>query len=449
MGLLLHDLRYACRLLTRSPGFTGIAVLALALGVGANSAIFSLVNAALLRPLPGIRESNQLVMFEQIRNGRVQYNFGYPDYIDYRDRTVSLDGLAAHCGTPLTYTNGAVERLRGDLVTGNYFSLLGVTPALGRLIAPDDDTEPGASPVAVLSYGFWLRAFAGEAGVIGRAIKLNGYDFTVIGVAAKEFSGTEKGAAFDLWIPVKMQVQAMPRTLGRHWFNDRSAGWLTLFGRLKQGVSLKQAQTDLVTIAAQLEQSYPETNRARTLRLLGGIGLYSDDRVSLRNFLGLLLAAVVLLLLIACTNVANLLLVRATSRQREIAVKLALGATRGRLIRQLLIEGLLLSLAGGGLGLLLTPWAAALILAFQQPTYALRGMNVSVDGRVLAFTAALSVLTGLMFALVPALQASKPDLVTSLKEGVPTSGRRKSALQGRLVVAQVALSLVLLIGAGL
>ncbi|MEK6284811.1 MAG: ABC transporter permease [Acidobacteriota bacterium] len=444
-----QDLRYAARLLTKSPGVTATAIIALALGIGANTAMFSLVNGVLLRPLPGVQGPDQLVTLERTQNGKVQYSFGYPDYVDYRDHNSSFAGLAAHCGTPLSFNNGVAERLRGDLVSGNYFSVLGVTPALGRLISPDDDDQPGAHPVAVLSYGLWRRAFGGDPDVEGRSVKLNDTEFTIVGVAGKNFSGTETGGSYDVWIPIKMQVQAMPRTMGRHWFNDRSAGWLGLFGRLKPGVAVEQAQAELSAIARGLEQSYPDTDAGRSVSVLAGVGLDSDDRVSLRNFLALLLAAVLLLLLIACSNVANLLLLRATSRKREIAVKLALGATRGRLVRQLLTEGLMLSLIAGALGLLLAPWSVELILAFQQPAYGLRGVDITPDGRVLAFTAALSILTAVVFALAPAWQASKVDLVTSLKDGAPSSGHRKSRLRGYLVVAQVALSLVLLIGAGL
>ena len=448
MDTLWQDLRYAVRLLAKSTGFTFVTVVVLALGIGANTAIFSLVNGALLRPLAGVSNPDELVLLERTLDGSVSSS-GYPDYVDYRDNNSSLAELAAHCGTPLTFDNGTPERLRGDLVSGNYFTSLGVKAALGRLITPDDDSEPGKDPVAVLGYGFWLKAFGGASDVAGRTIRLNNYDFTIVGVAARDFAGTEKGTSFDIWIPIKMQAQAMPRTMGRHWFNDRSAGWLTLFGRLKPGVSLDGAQAELATVAKQLEQSYPNMHSGGSLVLLAGLGFDSDDRNSLRNFLGLLAAAVALLLMIACTNVANLLLVRATARRREIAVKLALGATRARLVRQLLTEGLLLSLAGGSLGVLLAPWAASLILAFQQPAYALRGMDVSLDTRVLGFTVVLSVLTGVVFGLVPALQASNPDLVSSLKDGSPASGGSKSRLQGRLVVAQIALSLLLLIGAGL
>ncbi|MFY9554893.1 MAG: ABC transporter permease [Blastocatellia bacterium] len=449
MVSLWHDLRYAIRLLKRSPGVSVTAVLALGLGIGANTAIFSLINGALLRPLAGVEEANRLVTLERTQNGKTQYSFGYPDYLEYRDHSGTFFGLAAHCGTPLSFDNGAAERLRGDLVSGNYFSVLGVKPELGRLIGPEDDQLPGAYPAAVLSYGLWRRAFGADPEIVGHSMKLNGYDYTVIGVAEREFIGTETGGSYDVWIPIKMQVEAMPRTLGRHWFNDRSAGWLGLFGRLKPGVAVEQAQAELTTLARGLEQSFPDTNAGRGVSVLEGLGLNSNDRVSLRNFLTLLLAAVMLLLMIACSNVANLLLLRATSRRREIAVKLALGATRARLVRQLLTEGLLLSLLAGALGLLLAPWSAELILAFQQPAYGLSRVNTGLDGRVLGFTLLISILTSAMFALVPAMQASKPDLVTALKDGAPSSGHRKSHLQSYLVVAQVALSVVLLIGAGL
>jgi macrolide transport system ATP-binding/permease protein len=449
MENLWQDLRAAIRRTIKSPGFTVLAVLALALGIGANTAIFSLINGALLRALPGVQAPDRLVTLERTQNGKVQYSFGYPDYLDYRDHNNSLAGLAAHCGTPLSFANGSTERLRGDLVSGNYFSVLGVKPALGRLIEPDDDNTAGGHPVAVLSYGFWVRAFGAASDIAGRSMKLNGYDFTIIGVASRDFTGTQTGTTFDVWIPLMMQVEAMPRTMGRNWFNDRSAGWLGLFGRRHSGVSLEQAQSELSAIAGGLEQSYPATNARRGVSVLEGLGFNSNDRVGLRNFLGLLLAAVGLLLLIACSNVANLLLLRATSRRREIAVKLALGATRGRIVRQLLTEGLLLSVLAAALGLLLAPWMTQLIVAFQQPAYALRGIDVSLDARVLFFTVLLSVVTAVGFGLTPALQASKTDLVSSLKDGAPSSGHQRLRLQQSLIVIQIALSLVLLIGAGL
>ena len=443
-----QDVRYAIRISTSNAGLSLLTVAALALGIGANTAIFSLVNGALLRPLPGIKNPDQLVLLERTRNGSGS-SFSFPDYRDYRDGNRVLSGLAAHSGTPLTFDNGHVERLRGDLVTGNYFAVLGVDPAHGRLTSPADDTAPGGHPVAVLSYDLWVRSFGADPAVTGRLIKLNNHDFQIIGVAPRHFGGTDKGMPFDLWIPIMMQAEAMPRTMGRTWFDDRSAGWLELFGRLRPEPSLQVARADFATLAAQTRLSYPDTNRNDQVTLLRGLGLDSEDRASLRNLLGLLMAAVVLLLLIGCTDVANLLLVRATARRKEIAVKLALGATRGRLVRQLLTEGLLISLVAGGLGTLLAPWTADLILSFQQPAYALRGMDFSLDSTVLLFTVSLSLFSGVFFGLAPALQASNPDLAASLKDGAPVAGVSKRRLQRYLVVAQVALSLVLLIGAGL
>jgi len=448
MDGFLHDLRYALRLFAKSPGITGAAVLALALGIGANTAIFSLVNGVLLRPLPGVGDPDNLVTLERTQNGK-KSSAAYPDYVDYRDHNSSFVGLAAHCGTPLSFNEGAPEHLRGDLVSGNYFSVLGATPAFGRLIEPEDDDQPGAHAVAVLGHAFWLRAFGASPEVVGQGIKLNGLDFTIVGIASADFYGTETGGSYDVWIPIKMQAQAMPRTLGRHWFNDRSAGWLSIFGRLKAGVSIPQAEAELATISRGLEQSYPDSNSGRRVSVHQGLGLDSEDRASLRGLLTILLVSVMLLLLIACSNVSNLLLLKATARRREIAVKQALGATRGRLIRQLLTEGLVLSVIAGGLGLLLAPWTAQLVLVFQQPAYGLRGVNISPDLKVLTFTAVVSLVTALLFGLAPALQASRVDLVTSLKDGAPSFGRRKSRMQGNLVIAQVAFSLVLVIGAGL
>lgn len=448
MENLRQDLRYAFRMLAKNFGFTAVAVLALAIGIGANTAIFSLVNAVLLRPLPGVEDADQLLQFERIQRGRVMYNFGYPDYLDYRDQNQSFSGLAAHCATPVSFTGSTTERIRGDLVSGNYFSVLGVKPALGRLLMAEDDLTPGAHPVAVLSYGLWRTAFNSASNIVGETINLNGHDFTVVGVAARDFTGTVTGTSFDVWVPMAMQPQIIPR-MSAGILRDRSAGWIGLFGRLNPGTSVEQAQAEMSTVARQLEQAYPATNEGRGLTLITGFGLDSDDRDDLRKFLGLLLGVVVLLLLIACGNVANLLLVRATSRRREIAVRLAMGATRARLIRQLLTEGLLLSVLGGALGLLLAPWTAELIVALQQPAYGLRGINLSPDLRVLAFTLCVSLLTGIVFGLAPALQSSKPDLVAALKDGAKPAGQRRPRLQKLLVIAQVSLSLVLLISAGL
>jgi len=448
MEALWQDIRYAARLLAKSPAFTALAVFALALGIGANTAIFSLVNAVLLRPLAGVEAADQLVAFERLQGGTNYYNFGYPDYLDYRDQNKTFSGLAAHVGTPLSFAGNTTERIRGDVVTGNYFSILGVRPALGRLLEPEDDQAGGAAAVAVISHGLWQRAFGSDPEIIGQSINLNGYNFTIVGVAAQEFAGTATGSSFDVWLPMAMQPQAIPR-MSAGILQDRSAGWIAIFGRLKAGVRLPQAEAEIAAISSNLAQAYPETNQTRSARLVAGLGLTSSDRESFRCFLGLLFAAVVLLLLITCGNVATLLMVRATSRRREIAMRLALGASRSRLIRQLLTEGVMLSLLAGALGLLLARWMADLILAFQQPAYGLRGLDTGLDFNVLGFSLALSVLTGILFGLVPALQAAKPDLVASLKDGAPAGGFHKSRLQSSLVAFQVGLALVLLIGAGL
>ncbi|HUI43466.1 MAG TPA: ABC transporter permease [Terriglobia bacterium] len=449
MPSLLQDLRFSLRMLVKSPGFATLAVVALALGIGANTAIFSLVNAVLLRPTPGVHDPGRLVSLYRMEKNDPYSGMGFPDYADYRDRSRSFSGLAAQEATALSLGGGASERLIGDVVTGNYFEVLGVTAARGRLIGPEDDAPRGAHPVAVLSYALWQRKLGADPAVLGSKLVLNGYPFTVIGVAPERFAGTTTGQPYDVWVPMSMLDQAMPRTVGHRFFEERAWGWLSVFGRLKPDVSVEQAASETQGIARQLALAYPNTNADRTVAVVRGVGLDPDDRASLSGLLGLLFAGVGLLLLIACANVAGLLLVRAGARQREIAVRLALGASRGRVARQLLVEGLLLALAGGSLGLLLAPWAVRLALALTGTASTLRGADVSVDASVLAFTLGASVITGLAFALVPALRCSRPDLVSSLKQGTLGSGWRQSPLQRVLAAGQVALSFVLLMGAGL
>jgi predicted permease len=445
---LWHDLQFGVRVLLKHPSSTLAAILALAFGIGANTAIFSLVNAALLRPLPGVEAPDRLALLERIQRGRLSYNFGYPDYLDYRVRNHTFSGLVAHVGTPLSFSNGVSEQIRGDLVTGNYFTTLGVRPALGRLLSPADDSQSDGQPVAVISYGFWQRVFGGDRRAIGRDVTINGHNFTVVGVTAKDFNGISTGAQIDMWLPLATQPKAIPR-MSNGIFEDRSAGWLVLFGRLKPGVEIEQAQADLQTIARQLEQSYPVSNTGRSTQVQSGLGYFSTERFNLRRFLGMLMAAVVLLLFSACGNVAALLLARAASRRREIAVRLALGATRSRLIRQMLTEGVMLSMFAGLCGLLLAPWFSALIASYQQSSNMFRGLDTSLDLQTLSFTLVISVLTGILFSLVPALQTSKTDLTNALKDGAAAAGHRGSRMQDALVITQVALSLVLLVGAGL
>jgi macrolide transport system ATP-binding/permease protein len=442
----LQNIRFAMRGLRKNPGFAIVCIVTLALGIGANTAIFTVINAVLIRPVPGVANPAELVIFERLQKNNPDYSFGYPDFLDYRDHNQSFTGLAARCRAPLTLSHGTTERITGELVSGNYFSVLGVNPVRGRLIVPEDVQADDESPVAVLSYGIWQRVFGSDSQIAGKSISLNGHSFTVAGVAAAQFEGTTVGSPTDVWLPLTMQPEAMPR-MSRGALHNRNSGWLEIFGRLKPHVSLVAARREMQAIAGRLAVAYPESNEHRNVDLIPGFGMDPDDRATLQKFFGLLIASVGLLLLITCSNVANLLLSRADSRRREIAMRLALGASRRQLVGQLLTEGLLLSFLAGGLGLFLAPWSGRLILAFRQPLYALRNVDTSPDARVLGFTLMVALLTGVLFSLAPALQGSKPDLVATLKDNAPELGRR-SRLRNLLVSSQVALSLVLLVVAG-
>lgn len=446
MEAFLQDLKFAIRGLRNNPGFALVCVVTLALGIGANTAIFTVVNGVLLRPVPGIANSGELVTLERLQKNNPDYGFGYPDYLDYREQAHSFAGLAGRCRARLSLNHGATELVIGELVSGNYFSVLGVPLAQGRMIGPSDVQSEGQAPVVVLSYSLWQRAFGADSAVIGKSVQLNGHPFTVIGIASRDFLGSVVGSPSDLWVPLTMQPAAIPR-MSIGILASRNAGWVGIFGRLKPGVRLDTARTEIQTIAARLAAAYPQSNEHRGADVIASFGIDPDDRGALEKFFALLLASVGLLLLIACSNVANLLLSRSDARRREIAIRLALGATRGRLVQQLLTEGLLLSLLAAGIGLLLAPWTANLMLAFRQPLYAMQNITTAPDGRVLGFTVAVAVLTGILFGLAPALQSSAPDLVVALKENTPGGGRR-SRLRNELVAAQIAIALLLLANAG-
>ena len=444
LGNLWRDLLYTFRMFARSPGFTAVIVITLALSIAANTAVFSVVSAILLRPLPGIREPEKLVSLYRVQNGQAFDNMGYPDYRDYRDRSQSLAGLAAHSGVALSFNSGTPERLLGDLVTGNYFDVLGVRPAAGRLLVEDDDAA------AVIGYGLWERKFGGSASAIGAKIELNGYPFTVVGVTEKGFRGTIVSLPFEVWAPLRTQPRLLAR-LSSGIMENRNAGWLELFGRLKAGVDVRQADAEIRTIATQLAHAYPSSNGKRTAALAAGVGMYPDDRSEVSGLLALLSGAVALLLAIACANVAGMLLLRAMGRTREIAIRLATGATRQRILSQLLTEGLVLALIAGTIGVVLAAWSTQAILAASQGTAPslIRHAGAEINGTVLAFTLLATVATGLLVALAPAMQSLKVDLTNSLKSGLPGSGVRSTWLRSVLVAGQVALSLVLLSGAGL
>jgi putative ABC transport system permease protein len=444
LGNLWRDLLYTFRMFARSPGFTAVIVITLALSIAANTAVFSVVSAILLRPLPGIREPEKLVSLYRVQNGQAFDNMGYPDYRDYRDRSQSLAGLAAHSGVALSFNSGTPERLLGDLVTGNYFDVLGVRPAAGRLLVEDDDAA------AVIGYGLWERKFGGSASAIGAKIELNGYPFTVVGVTEKGFRGTIVSLPFEVWAPLRTQPRLLAR-LSSGIMENRNAGWLELFGRLKAGVDVRQADAEIRTIATQLAHAYPSSNGKRTAALAAGVGMYPDDRSEVSGLLALLSGAVALLLAIACANVAGMLLLRAMGRTREIAIRLATGATRQRILSQLLTEGLVLALIAGTIGVVLAAWSTQAILAASRGTAPslIRHAGAEINGTVLAFTLLATVATGLLVALAPAMQSLKVDLTNSLKSGLPGSGVRSTRLRSVLVAGQVALSLVLLSGAGL
>ena len=443
---MFQDLRYGVRMLLKNKSFTVIAILSLALGTGANTAIFSLINTVLLRPLP-VENPQQLVALNNIAENHAFPSFSYPNYKDFRDRNEVFSGLIGYRFTPLSLSHDGInERVWGFEVTGNYFQVLGVGTALGRAIAPDDDRTPGGHPVAVMSYKCWQQRFGRDQNVIGKDVIVNGRSYMVIGVAPKGFYGTEVVSAPELFFPIAMQEQL---ELGNNWLENRGADNIFVQGRLKPGVATAQAQTALNAIASQLEGEFPDINEGKRVALSppGLIGLALRGPVL--GFAGLLMTVVGLVLLLACTNLANLLLARATERRREIAVRLALGATRFRLVRQLLTESLLLAFAGGALGLLPAFWLVGLVATFKLPLNVPLAIDISVDYRVFIFTFLLSVTTGVLFGLLPALQATRADLVPSLKEEVSFGGHRQSWLKNGLIVAQVSLSLVLLVGGGL
>jgi predicted permease len=458
METMLQDLRYGFRMLIKNPGFAAIAILSLALGIGANTAIFGFVNAILLRPLP-VTAPDELIFVFSGRNDNPYSVSSYPDYVDYRDGNEVLSGLAAYSGVSVSMTTGdQAEAVSGEIVTGNYFDVLGVKLAQGRAFLPDEDQTPGTHAVAIVSYGLWQRRFGGDPDLLGKELTLNGRSFTVVGIAPAGFNGAGVGQNVDIYMPMMMQALVRPPRggysgeLDADLLTKRGPRWLVMVGRLKPGVNQEQAQVAMRTIASQLEQAYQSTNRGVNVTLFP-VSKGDPDTRSQKISIALLLMAVVgLVLLIACFNVANLLLSRASSRRKEISIRLALGASRFRLVRQLLTESLLLSLMGGAFGLLFALWITDLLQAIT-PLVRIIPLNVDMrlDSRVLIFSLSLSLATGLIFGLAPALQASKPDLVPALKNETAASGSgsRRFNLRNMLVVGQVAISLVLLISAGL
>jgi putative ABC transport system permease protein len=457
---MFQDLRYGARMLAKGRGFTVAAVLCLALGIGANTAIFSLANAVLWRPMP-VERPDELV--EIIRGDGMSGNtLSYPDYLAINERNDTLAGLAISSLIGLSFSHGSQSQMiTSELVSGNYFDVLGARPALGRAFLPDEDRTPGTRPVVVVSHDFWQSQLGGDPQLVGKTIRLNTRRYTVIGVAPAEFRGANAPFGTAVWIPAMMIEATLTVRQTPPPLNDRSHEFAAI-GRLKPGVSLEHAQAQLETLNRQLDLADPlpaartRYNADRSLKLVRSQGLIVPFRRMANTATGLLSAVVGLVLLIACANVANLLLARASARRKEIAVRLALGAGRMRLIRQLLTESFLLALLGAVAGLLIAFWINQALMALEPPVPASWNFQIDLrlDAQALGFTVLLTFVTALLFGLAPALQASKPDLVPALKDEAPATARgprylRWLSLRNTFVVAQVAVSLVLLVGAGL
>ncbi len=457
---LFADLKYGARTLRANPGFTLIAALTLALGVGVVTTVFTAYNAVALKPLP-VADPSQVFRLERWFAsgylGDVQYGFSYPEYLYCRDRNDVFTDMVAASGSHTVVTDEG-DKLGGQLVTANYFTDLGVPAQIGRTFLPDEDRAPGGNPVIVLSNASWERRFHGDRDVNGRIIKLNGVAFTVIGVAAKEFSGTAViPQTPDFWAPVSMQAQLAP---GRNWLNTPGDQQFQILARIKPAVSARRAEAETAALIRQFAATFKEAERTTTVTLQRTSLIGNTEDVRFQASMLAIMLIVGMVLLVGCVNIANMLLARGAARQKEISVRLALGASRGRIIRQLLTESLLLSLIGGAGGLLLSIWTSKLLwIALEQFLQKTSkgfgfdlavGIDLSPDWRVLTYAMALSLAAGLLFGLSPALQFSRPDLTIALKtDGGFGGGWSRSRLRSLLVATQVTVSMVLLISAGL
>jgi len=450
---MLGDFQYALRILRKTPGFTSVAVLSLALGIGVNSAMFSLADALLLRPLP-IPSPGQVVTVcdsaPDLPIGALG-NISYPDYVDLRDRNKSFEGLtvSAYTQVGMTEQRDALPQLRLAMtVSGNFFRVLGLNAVRGRTFTEDEDRVPGRDAVAVLAYDTWEQHFSADPGVIGRSVRLNDIEFTIVGVTPKNFSGIYPVVHPDLYIPM-MMLPRLSTTGDLNPLERRDDRGFTVKGRLKPGITLAQAQVELSAISSGLATAYPGTNRNHGILIRTEMQARVAQSPPNAAMSGMLMAIAGLVLIIACANVANLLLSRARSRTREMAVRLAIGASRGRLIRQLLTESLILSLAGAALGLFIAQFGADYFNKFRFSSDLPISLVVQLDQRVLIFSLLAAVFSALVFGLAPALRSAKTDLVPALKTGETAAWHRRTLGRNALVIAQVALSLMLLSAATL
>ncbi|HUB58841.1 MAG TPA: ABC transporter permease [Candidatus Micrarchaeia archaeon] len=445
------DVRYAMRTLRKSPGFAVVVIATLALGIGANSTIFSWINSTVLNPIPGVKHANQYV---EITSGGVRTNnpLSYPDYVDLRDRSQTLSGLLAASDAAMSLTaKGKPERIWGMLASTNYFDALDVRPILGRSFLPSEADRPGGAPVAIISYHLWQTHFGANRSIIGQTIEIDRHPFEIIGIAPRDFVGTQTGLRYDLWVPLAMVGDFYGQ--GGDFLRDRGTRWLLCIGRLKPGVTAAQSQAEMNMLMHQISVQFATTHSGDNTMTVHPLwrAPYGANYY-LHTILFLLLAISGVVLLLACANVANLLLVRSVGRRREMAIRLSIGATRGRLIRQLLAESLLLSVCGGGVAMLFTLWSAGTLSDFVPPVAEIPlALTVNADHTVLLATLLVSILAGVVFGILPALRSSNLQPVSVLKEetGSASGGMHRARLSGILVVAQIAMSLLLLVSAGL
>lgn len=446
----LRDIRYGSRALFRNPGFTVLAILTLALGIGANTTIFSWINGTLLDPIPGAARTGEIMSLTRGGTVETPYPFSYPDYADLRDHNQSFSGLAAFDIRAVTLTGtGRPELVWGSLVSANYFDVLGIKPILGRGFLPEEEEKPGGAPFVIISYRFWQTHFGANQSIIGTTISLNQHPYTIVGVTPPLFQGSQTGLRSEMWIPLTMNQQIHG---GQELLHDRGSSWLLVQGRLRPGARGEEAQQDMNVVMQRIVRQYPDSHRGHEAvtvfplwRAPFGANAY------LYVLLPMLLAIAGVVLLLACANVANLLLVRSVGRRREIAIRLSLGASRWRLVRQMLLESMVLALLGGAAAMLITSWTAGTFTKFMPPAGIPISMDIRVDRTVLLASLFISLLTGLIFGILPALRSARLAPLAILKEeGSSASGTlHKARLSSGLAVFQISISLLLLVCAGL
>ena len=450
MNTLGKDMQYALRGMGKNPGFTAVVALSLGLGIGANTAIFTLVNAIFLKPIPVQDPVSLVTVYTTDPRNKGFLPVSWHNYKDYRDKCDAFSGLAAGAGVGVALrTDAEPKQVFGEIVSGNYFSVLGVKAILGRTFLPEEDGAPNAHPVVVLSHAFWTNQFGANPGILAQVITLNGYGYTVVGVAPPNFQGANAFGGPSFWAPIAMYQQLADYA---GLFDTRRFLALNVVGRLKPGVSERQAQAAMQALSAQLAKEYPNDNQGRGALLMSLTQSIVDPnaRQGLTRISTLLMTVVGLVLLIACANIANLLLVRSAARKKEIAIRLSMGSSSLRLISQLMTESMLLALLGGAAGLAIAAWGKSVLWSFRPPFLNEGDLDLKIDTHVLLFTLGIALLTGILFGLAPALQSLTPDLVSELKERSSSQGAHaRFPLRNFLVIAQVAFSLIALAGAGL